>query len=138
MSRNGDFMKKTKDFATVLRKQLAADPDLKAGVEEQVLQLQIGRLIHEARTASGLTQAQLAQRVGTRQSVIARMEDADYEGHSLKMLRRIAISLGRSLHVEFNLQGKARSRKAVTPTAPRESVRKPRPRAGKPRKSRLS
>lgn len=49
----------------------------------------------------GLTQKQLAERVGTTQSVIARLEDADYSGHSLFMLQRIASVLDRKLVVNL-------------------------------------
>ena len=48
-----------------------------------------------------MTQEQLANKAGTSQSVIARMEDADYDGHSLKMLRRIAEALDCRLGLEF-------------------------------------
>lgn len=48
-----------------------------------------------------LTQQQLAKRIGTTQSVIARLEDADYEGHSRGMLYRIARALDCSLSVAF-------------------------------------
>ena len=43
-----------------------------------------------ARTEAGLSQKELAEMIGTTQSVISRLEDADYEGHSLSMLSRIA------------------------------------------------
>jgi transcriptional regulator with XRE-family HTH domain len=46
-----------------------------------------------------LTQEQLAKLVGTKQQVIARLEDADYEGHSISMLQCIATALGRRLEV---------------------------------------
>src|SRR6266540_6293152 len=59
------------------------------------------RRIYELRTARGLTQQQLAERIGTKQPVIARLEDADYQGHSLAMLYRIAAALGCSVSVEF-------------------------------------
>jgi predicted transcriptional regulator len=42
------------------------------------------------RTEAGFTQRQLAGKVGTTAFVICRLEDADYEGDSLAMLRRIA------------------------------------------------
>jgi ribosome-binding protein aMBF1 (putative translation factor) len=60
---------------------------------------QVARLVHDARTGAGLTQRQLAARVGTKRSVIARVEDADYEGHSLSMLRRIANAVGNRLEI---------------------------------------
>ena len=53
------------------------------------------------RTAGGLTQRQLAKLVGTTASVICRLEDADYEGHSLAMLNRIAAALNKRVKIEF-------------------------------------
>jgi ribosome-binding protein aMBF1 (putative translation factor) len=61
----------------------------------------IGMLIYNARTAAGLTQSQLAKLIGTDQAVISRLEDADYEGHSLTMLRRIAHALGKKIEIRF-------------------------------------
>jgi transcriptional regulator with XRE-family HTH domain len=49
------------------------------------------------REDAGLTQAELARKVGTTQSVIAHPEDADYAGHSLAMLERIATACGVTL-----------------------------------------
>jgi transcriptional regulator with XRE-family HTH domain len=50
---------------------------------------------------AGLTQKELATLVGTTASVICRLEDADYEGHSLAMLRRIAAALDRRVEIRF-------------------------------------
>ena len=50
---------------------------------------------------SGMTQQQLAAAIGTTQSVISQLENADYEGHSLAMLRRIADALHMKLRVEL-------------------------------------
>jgi predicted transcriptional regulator len=49
------------------------------------------------RTEAGLTQERLAELVGTTQSVISRLEDSDYDGHSLSMLSRIAEALQKKL-----------------------------------------
>jgi len=57
--------------------------------------------IYKARKKAKLTQQQLAERVGTKQPVIARLEDADYKGHSLAMLRRIAEALDTKIEVRF-------------------------------------
>jgi len=56
------------------------------------------------RKASGLSQKELAKRVGTSQQQISRLESPSYEGHSLSMLRRIAEVLEATVHVE--IQGK--------------------------------
>jgi len=50
---------------------------------------------------ASLTQSQLARLVGTTASVICRLEDADYEGHSLAMLRRIAGALNQRVEIRF-------------------------------------
>jgi ribosome-binding protein aMBF1 (putative translation factor) len=60
-------------------------------------QLDLALLVREMREDSGLTQAELAKKVGTTQSVIARLEDAEYTGHSLMMLERIAGACGVAL-----------------------------------------
>ena len=62
---------------------------------------EIGRKVFELRTKAGLTQAKLAKMIGTTPSVICRLEDADYEGHSLTMLRRIAAALNRKVEIRF-------------------------------------
>ncbi|MEK7794205.1 MAG: helix-turn-helix transcriptional regulator [Candidatus Hydrogenedentota bacterium] len=61
----------------------------------------IAEQIYELRKAKGLTQKQLADQVGTSSSVVSRLESADYDGHSLAMLRRIADALDRAIRIEF-------------------------------------
>jgi len=62
---------------------------------------EIARRIYDLRTKVGLTQAALAKRIGTTASVISKLEDADYEGHSLSMLQRIAAVLGLRVTIGF-------------------------------------
>jgi len=62
---------------------------------------EIARKIHELRTAASLTQTRLAGLIGTTASVICRLEDGDYEGHSLAMLRRIAGALNQRVEIRF-------------------------------------
>ena len=54
-------------------------------------------LVREMREDASLTQTELAKKVGTTQSVIARLEDAEYTGHSLSMLERVATVCGVAL-----------------------------------------
>ena len=69
--------------------------------EEVVLNSEIARKICELRTKAGLSQRELAKRVGTSASAICRLEDADYEGHSLSLLKRIADALDRRVEIRF-------------------------------------
>ena len=64
-------------------------------------QIEVAELIYRARTAAGLSQRDLAARVGTTASVICRLEDGDYDGHSMAMLRRIGAALGQRVEVRF-------------------------------------
>ncbi len=53
------------------------------------------------RKVSGLSQKELARKVGTSQQQISRLESPSYEGHSLSMLRRVADVLGANIQVEI-------------------------------------
>jgi transcriptional regulator with XRE-family HTH domain len=72
-------------------------------------------MIYDARTKAGLSQRQLAELVGSKQSVIARLEDADYEGHSLNMLQRIGNALGQRLELRFVKANRSGPRPAKQP-----------------------
>ena len=93
--------KKTSSATEILERLTGDDPELREMIAEETVNAQVARMIYEARTAAGLTQKQLADLVDTQQSTIARLEDADYEGHSLSMLRRIAEALNQELQVRF-------------------------------------
>lgn len=94
-------MKRTDDALKILENLTGSDSEMEGMVRESSLNATVAQLIYEARSKAGLTQQQLAVQVGTQQSVIARLEDADYEGHSLSMLQRIACALNQK--VEINL-----------------------------------
>jgi DNA-binding XRE family transcriptional regulator len=61
----------------------------------------VARKIYDLRMKAGLSQRELARMVGTSASAICRLEDADYEGHSLAMLNRIAEALDRRVEIRF-------------------------------------
>ncbi len=79
----------------------AGDPDRLRGLNEMRTNEEIARQILSLLSAAGLSQAQLAKLIGTTASVICRLEDADYEGHSLAMLRRIGAVLNQRVEVRF-------------------------------------
>lgn len=93
---------KPKDALEILYdRYIRGNPEQEASLEEERANLEIARKIYDLRTKAGLTQKELAKRVGTTASVISRLEDADYEGHSLSMLRRIASALGKKVEIRF-------------------------------------
>src|SRR3989304_2009941 len=92
----------TRDAVEILNHRWSKDPEYKKLYEDEKIKFDAALAIRSARECSGLTQAQLAKLIGTTQSVISRLEDADYEGHTLKMLARIAGALNG--HLEINLK----------------------------------
>ncbi len=94
--------KPTTDAVEILhRRYFAGRPRRLAELEEERASAQVAREIYELREKAGLTQAELAKLVGTTASVISRLEDADYQGHSLTMLRRIAAALHKRVEIRF-------------------------------------
>ena len=92
---------KTADAVTILNEAFRHERGRRDRIEQIKQDMAVGQQIYEARKAAGLTQAQLAQRIGTTQSVISDLEDAEYDGHSLAMLRRIAAALDLSVQVSL-------------------------------------
>ncbi len=93
--------RKLKNAVEILDRLHGSDPDYRAELEREKSRLRAAQAIHAARTEAGITQAELAERVGTTQSVIARLEDANYGGHTMKMLDRIAAALGQRVELRF-------------------------------------
>ena len=77
------------------------DPERVASYERAVANANVATCVYELRTQAGLSRRELAARVGTTASVICRLEDADYEGHSMAMLRRVAAAVGQRVVVSF-------------------------------------
>jgi len=93
-------MKKPTNFDRYLDRQLR-DPAFarryRQAEEEWNVALQLAAL----RQARSLTQRDVARLAGTTQQQISRMESADYQGHSLSMLRKVAAVLGGSVRVRI-------------------------------------
>ena len=93
--------KRTSDGLEILYSLFVNTPEKKRLLEEERQRVTLGDLIRELRQSQGLTQAQLAKQVGTTQSAIARIEDANYTGQKLATIAKIASALGH--RVEVNL-----------------------------------
>jgi len=94
--------KKTSDAVEILhRRYYEGKPDRISELEEARAEDELARKIYELREKAGLTQERLAKLVGTTPSVISRLEDSDYEGHSLTMLKRIAAAMDKRVEIRF-------------------------------------
>ena len=83
------------------RRYYEGKPDRIASLEEAMADDEVARKICRLRTQAGFSQRELAKLVSTTASVICRLEDADHEGHSLPMLRRVAAALDRRVEIRF-------------------------------------
>jgi transcriptional regulator with XRE-family HTH domain len=85
--------KKTSDGVAILVTISGQDHKMQALIEEETETLRIAKSIYDRRTKALRSHTELAKRIGTTQSVISRFEYADYGGHSLAMLQRVAATL---------------------------------------------
>lgn len=76
-------------------------------------ELALGRKIRALRESRDLSQAQLAKALRTQAPAISRIEDADYDGHSLRILRKIADYFDQHLVVSFEPKRGVRRSKAA-------------------------
>ena len=79
-----------------------ADPKFKAIYDEVAIDLAIGEKIAELRHKQHMTQLELAKRVHTSRTAIARYESGDYENYNVATLKKIAKALGKHLEVSFS------------------------------------
>ncbi len=94
--------KKTADAVKILHQRYVKNSrKRKESLQRERENLGIAEQVYNLRTQAGLSQKELADLVGTTQSAISRLEDADYDGHSLTMLRRIAAALNQHVQVRF-------------------------------------
>lgn len=100
--RTGKNRKPTPDAIEIIhRRHYEGRPQRLADLAEAEAHDTLARKIYALRKRAGLTQGQLAKMVGTTTSVICRLEDADYQGHSLAMLRRVANALNKRVELRF-------------------------------------
>lgn len=87
-----------------------------AMLDEEIVNVEAAQLVYDLRKKAGLSQRELAKKVGTTASVICRMEQADYES-SLPMLRRVAAALNYRLELRARKVASRVRAKALKKTA---------------------
>lgn len=94
--------KKTTDATKILhRRYVKGSRKRTESLQRERENLGIAEQVYNLRIQAGLSQNELADLVGTTQSAISRIEDSDYSGHSLAMLRKIAGALNQRIQVRF-------------------------------------
>ena len=99
-SRWEDVKKKRRESATEAR----------VGIEQD---LDLGQLIYDLRTEAGLSQRELADKMGTTQSVISRLEEGGGARNRIDTLARVATALDRHLILSFPEKVPAKLKDAV-------------------------
>lgn len=94
-------MAKTTDAIKIIDNLIGDDAQMREMLAEASLNAEVGQLIYDARQKANLTQQQLAELVGTTETLIDDLEEADYEGNSLIMLYKIAIALNQKLSLSL-------------------------------------
>ena len=93
-------MARTIPFRRTLPEELR-DPAFAREYTAELQRLRIAEQLARARQAAGLTQGELAQRMGTSQPAVARMERGDYGGYTIKALSKAAHATGFQLRVDL-------------------------------------
>lgn len=91
----------TRNASHILHRRIKDDQESQLQVQLATICAQIAEEVYDARRRRRMTQAALAKLIGTSQSAIARVEDADYDGHSIKTIAKIAVALELTVAVKF-------------------------------------
>jgi predicted XRE-type DNA-binding protein len=81
-----------------------ADPEFRKIYEEEAAKKELWLQLVEARQAAGLTQAELAKRLGVSQAQVARLEKRGYEDYTLNSLRHYVQALGEDFTLEVKVR----------------------------------
>lgn len=88
------------DLQRYVKNRIERDAEFAEGFEEGYANFKLGILLRQAREAAGLTQDEIALRLGTQKSTVSKIEN-HAEDVRLTLLRRYAEALGKNLHVSL-------------------------------------
>jgi ribosome-binding protein aMBF1 (putative translation factor) len=96
------------NFNEFIEEEKKRDPEFAKAFDEQIDRLELARTVRELREKMGLSQEELAAKVGTQQPGIARLESGRVVP-TLEMLHKIALATGRKLEVRFSATARKRA-----------------------------
>jgi DNA-binding XRE family transcriptional regulator len=92
---------RSKALRSLYDRYIKDDPERVASVEREMLNAEIAQNLYDLRQEARLTQVELAEKAGVDVVAISDLEEADYQGDSLEMLRKIAAALGKKVEVKY-------------------------------------
>lgn len=84
----------------ILTEELMIDPEFREEYAKLEPEMELKRVVMQARTSAGMTQAQLSEKSGISQADISRLEKGT-RNPSLKLMQRLAEALDSTLKIEF-------------------------------------
>lgn len=91
--------RKITDAVEIIDRRYGGDPEWEEMVAREDLNLRVGQAVYDLRARAGLTQEALASMAGTTQSIISKVENADYEGSAAEMLVRVCFALHTTVEI---------------------------------------
>ena len=82
---------------------LMQNPEFQAVYEEEAAKSELWLQLVQARLTAGLTQKQMAERIGVSQAQVARIEKEDYDAYTLTTLRKYVAALGEGFSLEVTI-----------------------------------
>ncbi len=86
----------------IIKHKFGIDISTDPGVQAWRIPFEIGQLAYDARTAAGLTEQQLGEKIGVTAEAIHQLEEADYDGDALRLLERVAGALGKKVDIQLS------------------------------------
>ena len=116
--RNGETRVKKQrksEFMEWLDDEIEKDPAFKAQVDEALNEMRIEQDLVALREHRGLSQVELAKRIGISQPAVARLEAGRIKNLTLRTLARYAAAVGGQVRIEIAKQPKPRSSRKIVP-----------------------
>lgn len=98
-------MKEEKKLKSWIEKKLE-NPKFKKNFDKEYEKISIGEQLAQMRISAGLTQSELAKKVGTTASAISRFESCEYDRYEVRTLQKIAKACGCMLQLVFETASK--------------------------------
>lgn len=104
MSEKKEYISEGQRAYEEFRDSFLADPENRRLYEEEAAKSELWLQLVEARQSTGMTQAELAKRLGVSQAQVARIEKRGYDAYTLNTLRRYVKALGEGFELEVRVR----------------------------------